>query len=135
MITKRGVLIIGMVSFLTGIFNIQGYSQVIINESPSVERLMESYKSFKQSESKIRGWRIQIITTDDRRQMEKARNKFSGLYPHIRSTWVHESPYYKVKVGAYKNKMDLQGLLYELKKDFRGVIPIVEKIHKKDLLM
>lgn len=112
-----------------------GYSQVNINESPNIQNLMESYKAAKQSEGKVKAWRIQIITTDDRRKMEKARSKFRSLYPDIKSTWVHESPYYKVKVGAYKTKMELQGLLSELKRSFRGVIPIVEKIKKEDLIM
>ncbi len=108
--------------------------QVIIRESSNINSLINSYKNVKQSSDQVKGWRIQIITTDDRRKMETARSKFARLYPSISSTWVHESPYYKVKVGAYKNKMELQGLLLQLKQEFRGVIPIVEKIDKRDLL-
>ena len=127
------ILILVTVLMLTNISNI--ISQVILNESSSIQSLMDSYKSVKQETDLVKGWRIQIITTDDRRKMEKARNKFSYLYPGMKSTWVHESPYYKVKVGAYKTKMELQGLLSKLKREFRGVIPIVDKINKKDLLM
>ena len=109
-------------------------AQVSINESSSITSLMNSYQSVNESETMVKGWRIQIITTSDRREMETARTKFRRLFPEIKSTWIHESPYYKVKVGAYRNKMELQSLLRQLKKEFRGVIPVVEKIRKKDLL-
>lgn len=118
------------------IFNITSiHSQVTIKETSSIVQLMRSYKTAKQSETTIKAWRIQIITTDDRRKMEQARYKFRSLYPDIKSSWVHESPYYKVKVGAYKTKIELQGFLMELKGHFRGVIPIVEQIKKEDLIM
>ncbi len=109
-------------------------AQVIINESSSVASLINSYQSVNEAETMVKGWRIQIITTSDRREMEAARTKFRRLFPEIKSTWIHENPYYKVKVGAYRNKIELQSLLRQLKNKFRGVIPVVEKIKKKDLL-
>ena len=66
--------------------------------------------------------------------METAVSKFKSMYPNVPLEWNHMPPYYRVKVGAYENKMQLMGFLLDLKKDFRGVIPVVEDINKSELI-
>lgn len=114
----------------------QGYSQGNVNMSYSsnIEQMMDKFiTDNKQSES-IKGWRIQIITTDDRRKMESAISKFSALYPGTEVKWNHVPPYYRVRVGAYENKMQLMAFLLDLKKDFPAVIPVVDDIQKTELV-
>ena len=96
--------------------------------------MMDKFTNTNRAETSIKGWRIQIITTDDRRKMEAARGKFSGLYPDVEVKWNHVAPYYRVKVGAYENKMQLMGFLLELKRDFPGVIPVMDNIRKSELV-
>lgn len=107
---------------------------VIVQEDPAVERLMQRYTTESKQVSTMPGWRIQIITTDDRRKMEAARSKFSAMYPDLFMEWEHVVPYYKVKVGAYREKIDLQSFLVELRKDFPSAIPIPEEVKKTELV-
>lgn len=111
-----------------------GQGNVTVEASPAIDQMMEKFTSTNRAEQSIKGWRIQIITTDDRRKMEAARGKFSGLYPDVDVQWKHVAPYYRVKVGAYENKMQLMGFLIELKKDFPGVIPVMDNIKKSELV-
>ena len=55
--------------------------QVTVNEEPIVKDAMAKYKRVNASIDFVRAWRIQIITTDDRRRMEKAIRDFERLYP------------------------------------------------------
>lgn len=119
--------------FLLGL-SFQAQSQVQINEEPEITRAMEFYKTKAQDANSIDGWRIQLINTDNRRQMESARSKFASRYPNLKMTWEHVQPYYKVKVGAYKDKMDLEAFLRELKSDFPRAIPVRDKINKNELI-
>ncbi len=107
---------------------------VTVVEDPSIISMMQKFVSANQGEETIRGWRIQIITTDDRRQMEKARSKFLGMYPDIKLSWEHVSPYYKVQIGAYETRMSLQPFLLELKNDFRSAIPVMDNVKKSELI-
>ena len=66
--------------------------------------------------------------------MENALTKFRNLYPEMNSDWEHKIPYYLVKVGAFKEKLDYQGFLIEIKKDFPGAIPIAAEIREEELL-
>lgn len=102
--------------------------------SSNIERMMDKFISENKSAESIKGWRIQIITTDDRRKMEAAISKFSSLYTDMEVKWNHVPPYYRVRVGAYENKMQLMAFLLDLKRDFPAVIPVVDDIKKTELV-
>ncbi len=110
------------------------HGQSVVNEEPEVEAMMNNFVSKHKTNDSIRGWRIQIITTDNRRKMEAARGKFAYMYPDIPIKWQHESPYYKVQIGAYEKKMDLQGFLLKLKEDFPSAIPVLDNVFKSELI-
>jgi hypothetical protein len=107
---------------------------IIINENGRIADMMRTYKNINQNQGHMQAWRIQIITTDDRRKMETARAQFNGLYPAIRTEWKHVSPWYHLKAGAYKTKLELQGFLIQVKQNFPGAIPIMDKVKKEELL-
>ncbi|GLR19776.1 SPOR domain-containing protein [Portibacter lacus] len=118
--------------FLGICFSLNG--QVAITEEPNISRLMNSYISQSRSSEYVQGWRIQLITTNDRRKMEAARSKCASLYPDLEAEWKHVSPYYQVQIGAYRTKLELQSFLLELKEDFPNAIPVMDKIRKVELL-
>ena len=127
-------IVIGMLTLTIGLSTPISSQNIIINEQPEVTRMMNSFISKNRSQESIRGWRIQIITTDDRRKMEKDKARFSNLYPEIPQKWSHESPYYKVQIGAYEDKMSLQGFLLELKSSFPTAIPVRDDVKKTELV-
>ena len=108
--------------------------QVSITEEPNITRLMNSFVNQSRSTESVQGWRIQLITTNDRRKMEAARAKCANLYPGLKAEWKHVSPYYQVRIGAYRTKLELQSFLIELKNDFPNAIPVMDKIRKVELL-
>ena len=115
-------------------FQLKAQGDVNVSTSPTITQMMDQFTAENKSETTIKGWRIQIITTNDRRKMETARSKFASLHPDVKVTWNHVAPYYRVKVGAYENKMQLMGFLLELKEYFPGVIPVMDNIKKSELI-
>jgi len=109
-------------------------AQVNVVEDDQVAQMLRNYQSNERAETTIKGYRIQIITTPDRRKMESVRAKFTSMYPDVRMEWNHVSPYYLVSVGAYETKMDLMDFMIDLKKDFRDAIPVVSDIDKSELI-
>ncbi|MDF1694932.1 MAG: hypothetical protein P1U56_03835 [Saprospiraceae bacterium] len=116
------------------VVQLNGQGDVNVNASATINQMMDEFTSKNKSEKTIKGWRIQIITTNDRRKMEKAKSLFASIYPDIEVKWNHVAPYYRVKVGAYENKMQLMGFLLELKEEFPGVIPVMDNIKKTELV-
>jgi hypothetical protein len=129
---KQILTILGIVVLCGSFQSLTG--QTVVNEEPEIAVMMNNFVAKHKTNDAIRGWRIQIITTDNRRKMEAARSKFSGMFPDIPIKWQHESPYYKVQIGAYEKKMDLQGFLLELKQDFPTAIPVLDNVYKSELI-
>ncbi len=109
-------------------------AQVVFSEDANVSSLMSRYRSQHQQQITQKAWRIQVVTTNDRRNMEAALAKLSQMYPQLDPSWTHASPYYQVKVGAFEEKDDLQNLLLTLKRDFPSAIPVMDDIEKTKLL-
>ena len=89
---------------------------------------MNDFVYTNQQKESIKGWRIQIITTNDRRNSENAKARFQRLYPEINVKWKQEVPFYKVQIGAYETKEELQAFLQEIKVDFPSAIPVVDNV-------
>ncbi|MBK9688972.1 MAG: SPOR domain-containing protein [Saprospiraceae bacterium] len=127
-----------LVILLTVVVNLTAYAQapgkVVFEEQASVSRAFENFVAKNRAEPTIRGWRIQIISTDDRREMENIRGRFAALYPGVPSAWKHVSPYYHIRVGAYRTKNEMMQFLTEIKKEFPAAIPVQDDIQKYDLI-
>ena len=109
-------------------------AQVTFTEESDVTSLMNRFRGFHQQQITQKAWRIQVVTTNDRRNMETAMAKLNQMYPELDPSWKHASPYYQVKVGAFEEKADLQNLLITLKRDFPSAIPVMDDIEKVKLL-
>jgi len=109
-------------------------AQISIVEEPGISSLMNKYLAKNQLEETVKAWRIQIITTSDRREMQNAQYSFEREYPGMQMSWKHVPPYYKVTVGAWRDKIACDAFLGRLKKSFPLAIPVVDNINKVELL-
>lgn len=125
------LLILCLIPFLGQDLMAQG---IQITEHGSIRSVMNQYISQNQSSPSVEGWRIQIISTDDRRKMEAHKDKFERSFPGVYINWEHRNPWYLVKVGAFKTKLELQGFIQQLKNDFPQAIPIKDQVSKTELL-
>ena len=108
--------------------------QVTINEEPAITEVMQKYIHNNLQNPTVRAWRIQILTTNDRREMEDGIKKFEMLYPDIQYTWEHNPPYYQVRIGAYELREDLEATLLMLKNHFPSSLPVQDEMKKTELL-
>jgi hypothetical protein len=123
-----------MFLFVTSVTNLLAQNNVKIKASPSINTMMDRYKAQGMAEANVKAWRIQIITTDDRREMESAQATFKSMYPNVSYDWRHVAPYYQVRVGYYNSKNKLMPFLLELKKTFPSATPIYDTMTKRSLV-
>jgi hypothetical protein len=109
-------------------------SNISLKASYSVNTMMEKFVENGKANENIKAWRIQIVTTDDRRQMESAMSTFTSLYPGVNMDWKHVAPYYQVRVGYYENKNRLMPFLLDLKKTFPSATPVYDQVSKRALV-
>lgn len=108
-------------------------AQITIQEQPEVSEIMDIFTKVGKEEPYLDGWRIKIISTTDRRQLENTRKLFNTLYPEMPYELAHQSPYYSMIVGAFETRISLEPILNIFKKDFAGAIPFRDRIMKVEL--
>lgn len=108
--------------------------EVQLNEDPKVTQLVKNWTNYNRVNPRVEGWRVQIMATTDRQQVEEARNSFRLQHPDVPAEWSHEKPYYKLRVGAFRNKLEAQAFIASLT-GYAGAYPAKEaNIHPRDFL-
>ena len=107
------------------IFSVSFLSAQNINivEDYNVSRVMNRYVDLNKNASGVEGWRIQLVATTDRRKMEQDRQNFMQKYPDISVDWTHEKPYYRLRAGAYRTKLEALRAIQKLKRDYPSAFP------------
>jgi SPOR domain len=105
-----------------------------ITEDPAITQLMQSYVSYNQANSTVRGWRIQIMSTTDRRVMEETQSKFKRLYPEYELLFEHQNPYYHLKTGAFLSQLDTRPMLKTMQRQFPGAFVVADEFEMAEVL-
>jgi hypothetical protein len=113
-------------------FLLQGYAQAkaTVVAPFGVNQMVDRYVEMQKATSAVRGWRIQLLATTDRQEMESTLYRFQILYPYIKVDWEHVQPYYKIKAGAFQSKLEAYRMLYLIKRDYPGAYPAIDQAIK-----
>ncbi|HLF65067.1 MAG TPA: SPOR domain-containing protein [Saprospiraceae bacterium] len=115
------------------LFSLTAHAQSIFEE-PAVTRMMASFIEYNRANTQVRGWRIQIISTTDRRVMEDVQSRFKRRYPEFELLFVHQNPYYHLKTGAFLSQQDARPLLKKLQRDFPAAFMVSDEIQITEVL-
>ncbi|MCO6463535.1 MAG: hypothetical protein J5I52_05235 [Saprospiraceae bacterium] len=115
-------------------FLMTGQAEITVNTSASIDKMMDYFITNGKSTENITAWRVQLITTDDRRNMEQNMALFKSMYPGVNIDWKHISPYYQVRVGYFETRNKLMPFLLELKKTFPAATPVYDSVSKRALV-
>lgn len=77
----------------------------------------------------IDGYRIQLFSGSERNNANALKTKFLKLYPETPAYLIYQQPYFKLRVGDYRTKIEAQQIFYKLQDDFGQVIIIPDKIN------
>jgi len=104
-------------------------------ESPEITAMMEQWKTYNLEHQEVSGYRIQILATVDRRQMETVRHKFENLYPEYPIHTTHNDPYFQLKTGAFLTMQKAQAFLKLMQKEYPAAIPVTDELKVDELLL
>lgn len=115
-------------------FSLQAQSAFVVQPAPEVSRLLDAFIQANTAETKVAGWRVQILATADRQRLETVESSFKLNYPSIPVDWVHASPYYKLRAGAFHTKQEAERLKHTLSDQFDGVYLVKDQVNEEELL-
>ncbi len=112
-------------------------AQNSLQEPAEVTRMIDAFQAKYKSLETVKAWKIQIAASSDRREIEGQKARFENLFPYYNLEWVHDNPYYilKMKDVAFARKIDALHLLHEIKDRYSfPAILILDDVARDKLL-
>jgi len=106
-----------------------------IDEDPGVTEMMESFVEFNKEHQTVRGWRVQILVTTDRRLMETTRREFEITYPDYQIHYRHENPFYHLKSGAFLTQASARPFLRLMQEKYASAFVVSDEIDLEEVLL
>jgi hypothetical protein len=116
----------------SGLFSQEIDRRAYVNQDESIVRLLQSHRQINQRQKGIDGFRIQIYTDSGNRsslRTDRMKAEFDQKYPTIRSYKSYDEPYYKLRVGDFRTRLDAQRFLNEISSIYLEAILVVDKIN------
>lgn len=108
---------------------------VQVKAEPLIEQMMTQYATQNKARTAVTGWRVQILATTDRQQLDRTQQSFQYHYPNIPVGWVHSRPYYRLRAGAFRTKLEALRLKYILGQEYDGLYLVRDdQINPRELL-
>lgn len=98
-----------------------------------VDDMYELYLEENKKAPVVKGYRIQLASGQDRNNINVAKTKFYSNFPTLRPYITYQQPNFKLRVGAYRTKLEAQRMLLEIQEEFSDAFIIRDDIPTKDL--
>jgi len=80
----------------------------------------------------MNGYRIQVYGETDRGAAQKIKDEIAIMYG-VRTYMIYESPYFKVRVGDFRSRMEAQQMLHTLKQKYTSILLVPGMVNLPDL--
>lgn len=96
------------------LYSFQAFSQdssVVIHKDPRIELLVKKQEQINEYTTRnarrtAKGYRLLIISTNSRDEAIAAKTKVYTNFPELKAYMWHQSPYFKVKAGNFKDRKE-----------------------------
>jgi hypothetical protein len=105
-------------------------SSIVIHKDPRVDMLVKKQAQINEittrdSRRNIAGYRLQVINTSDRSAAISAKTKVYQLYPELKAYLLYQAPYFRLRVGNFKDKDDAEDYRKSLSREFPNNVFLV----------
>ena len=110
---------------------------VRIHKDPRLDMLVKKQVQINEETSResrriAKGYRLIVITTNNRDEAIAAKTKVYTYFPELKAYMWHQSPYYKLKVGNFKERKEAEDYQKKLNLYFpKGVFIMADKVEVK----
>ncbi len=95
----------------------------------SLDSLIEKNIAKNNTNKTISGYRIQLFSGNERLNANSIKTKFLHLYPEQPAYLAYQQPYFKIRVGDFRTKLEAKIFYNKIKYEFGECIIIQDKIN------
>ena len=113
----------------------QDFNQKNIKYEDDIDSLIIKHQEINYLKNGIDGWRIQLAFKSTKEEIRISRLDFINKYPEIDTYLTYSSPYYKISVGNFREKIDALKLKDKIKREYIEAYPVptiipISELHK-----
>lgn len=124
--------------FLISFFFIgTGYSQVAVNNTKvgkveiiqdyKIKELMDKHLELN-SKTTVKGYRVKIHFGTDKAQAYEVKEKFNEKFPDVSAYVKYDQPYFSVRVGDYRTKLEAFKFLKQIQSDYEAAFLVQDEV-------
>lgn len=103
--------------------------QVQVTSFPALDSLVARNIESNKSANGIQGYRVQIFFGSERKNATDAKTKLLQLLPDEEVYLIYQQPYFKVRVGDYRTRLEAEAVYRKLISDFDKAFIVPDKIN------
>jgi len=130
---KRFFVLIFFITIFVGVKAQEGV--VTVNADYKVDSLITLHQDHNQKYPFIQGYRIQLFKDSGNEALDAAQDmidKFEEDFPGLNTYLSFQEPYYRVRVGDFRTRLEALDYLKNIKRKYRNVWVIKDYIHFSD---
>ncbi len=107
-----------------------GVNESVVQDE-KIEWLIEQHKRINENRDGIPGFRVQIYADSGSRsklRTEREKVKFDQKYPEVGSYLIYEEPYFKLRVGNFRTRLDARRFLEKISSNYEYAFIVFDKI-------
>ena len=104
-------------------------SKVLSINEKGIDSLVRKYERILKEKNGIDGWRVQLKFNAKEAEILQLKLKFIRLYLNIPVLLEYEEPYYRIRVGNCRTKLEAIKIKHTIKKHFPDAYPVPEIIN------
>ena len=124
---KKAYIVLILFCF-QGLF-LAAQSKVKIISDPLLDSLVAQNIELNKGQPTVDGYRIQLFSGSERNNANALRNKFKQEYPDETIYLIYQQPYFKLRVGDYRNHIEAQQMYLKYQKTYGQILIIPDKIN------
>jgi hypothetical protein len=109
--------------------NAQQNPYLKVDADPLLDSLIQASIDANKTSPSIQGFRIQIYSNSDRKTATDTRTKALQLLPECEVYLVYQQPYFRVRVGDFRNRFEAFPIYRILLTEFDNVLIVPDKIN------
>lgn len=104
-------------------------SSVIIQRDANLDSLIIKNVEHNKTQNSMDGFRIQLFSGVERNNANALKTKFLKQFPNYPIYLIYQQPYFKLRAGDFRNKLEAQWLFNKLQQEYGEVLIVPDKIN------
>ena len=105
---------------------------IVVHKDPRIDLLIKKQIEINEATTRSArrfapGYRILVMNTNNRQKVQEAKTKIYQRYPDQKTYMTWQAPFFKLKVGNFRNREEAEEFLDELKSIFPTGIYLIRE--------